>query len=59
MDAVRKAVWENYVLLLVIYDEAADQAVALHPFRNVVGHLADGTLRGAEGRFVLSWEIQE
>lgn len=50
---------ENYVLLLVIYDEAADQAVALHPFRNVVGHLADGTLRGAEGRFVLSWEIQE
>lgn len=46
---------ERYVLLLVIYDETLDQAVALHPFRNVVGHLADGTLRGAEGRFVLRW----
>lgn len=47
---------ENYVLLLVIYDEALDQAVEMYPFRNVVGHLADGTLRGAEGRFVLRWQ---
>ena len=47
---------KNYVLLLVIYDEALDQAVAMHPFRNVIGHLAEGTLRGAEGRFVLRWE---
>lgn len=46
---------ENYVLLLVIYDEALDQAVEMYPFRNIVGHLADGTLRGAEGRFVLRW----
>lgn len=44
---------ENYVLLLVIYDEAADRAVALHPFCNIASHLAAGTLRSAEGRFLL------
>lgn len=41
------------MLLLVIYDEAADRAVALHPFRNIASHLAAGTLQSAEGRFVL------
>ena len=41
-------------MLLVIYGETLDQAVEMYPFRNVVGRLADGTLRGAEGRFVLS-----
>ena len=44
---------ENYVLLLVIYDEAAEQVLSWHPFSNVAGHLAIGTLRSAEGRFVL------
>ena len=46
---------EQYILLLVIYDEASDRAMAMHPFRNVIGHLADGSLRGTEGRFVLQW----
>lgn len=41
------------MLLLVIYDEAADRAVALHPFRNIASRLAAGTLQSAEGRFVL------
>ena len=46
---------EHYILLLVIYDEALDQAAAIHPFQNVIGHLADGSLRGAEGRYILQW----
>lgn len=45
----------QYVLLRVIYDEASDCAIALRSFRNVIEHLADGTLRGAEGRYVLKW----
>ena len=44
---------ERYILLLVIYDEASDRAADIYPFQNVIGHLADGSLRGAEGRYVL------
>lgn len=44
---------EDYILLLVIYDEALERAATLHPFRNVIGRLADGTLRGAEGRYLM------
>ena len=44
---------EHYILLLVIYDEASGRAAAMHPLQNVIRHLADGSLRGAEGRYVL------
>lgn len=46
---------KHYILLLVIYDEASGQAAAMHSFRNVIGPLADRTLRGAEGRYILQW----
>ena len=44
---------DHYILLLVIYDETSDQALAMHPYQNVIRHLADGSLRGVEGRYVL------
>lgn len=44
---------EHYILLLVIYDETSNQALAMHPYQNVIRHLADGSLRGVEGRYIL------
>ncbi|MBD5083779.1 MAG: hypothetical protein HDT33_01600 [Clostridiales bacterium] len=43
----------QYILLLVIYDEARGQAVEFCPFRDIPRQIAEGTLRSASGRFVL------
>lgn len=43
----------QYVLLRVVFDEKTNRAVRIESFRDVIGHLARGALRGAEGRFLL------
>lgn len=47
---------DRYILLLVIYDETADAALELRPFRNVIAYMAEGGLYSAEGGYMLAYK---